>query len=655
VTFLKPVDMVKVGVVGLKDDQETVVTTLHDLRVVQVETVSKETLEVLEPERASETARAVGDQLIRFRGLKSALPARPTTAPRRFDSLQQVMDATRTISIDDDVGEFKREEDAALTERKTTLDTLSLLERFSFFRDRLEYLTGAHVLAFFGEAKPAVYEGLKVGIPALSDAQFFENPTPELVRFIVVVRTDQAEAIGRLAQQKGVALTAAPRLTGTIAAALPELRQRLEGVDARLSTVRAGLAGIADTWYAPVAALEEALTIEARKLDIYTKLGAGATTFALEGWVPKRSRAALQSTLERATNGRAHFYDAPAHDEPPTLLDNPKGVRWYEFFIRFYSIPQSNEWDPTWIFAIAFTIFFGFMLGDWGFGLVILLVSLWMIAGFPGGQRLPNGPKNFVKLIMGPDAMRQLAYALIPGCLVAIGFGLYADSFFGATPFLWYYGYEGFSFQHHVALLLGISVIFGMGMVGLGFLLGAIHEYYRHHRRALLGKVGGLVAAVGIAGLFGPILSAGTGIFPTGAAASTIFVLLFALGATLLIVGEGIQMGAIGALENLSHVLSYARLVGILLASAVLAGLVDTFAHGLLFTTGVWAVAGILGGLLLLVFGLGFSVILGVFEPGIQGARLIFVEHFSKYYEGNGRPFAPFGSRREHTLPANPP
>lgn len=650
-TFLKPVEMTKVGVAGLKDDQETIVSTLHDLGVIQVETVSKETLEVLDPERASDTARMVGDQLIRFRGLKSALPARPSPIPRRFDSLNEILATTKTIPIDDDVGELKREEDGALTERKSTQDTVSLLERFSFYTAPLDYLIGGHVLAFFGEAKPAVYAGLKGAIPALSDAQFFEGGTAELTRFIVAVRTDQAEAIGRLAQQKGVALTAAPRLTGTIAEQLPRLRQQLKETEERLVTIRSGLARIADTWYAPVASLEEALTIEARKLDIYTKLAAGSSTFALEGWVPQRSRGALETAVQRSTQGRAHLYDAPAHEEPPTLLDNPKGVRWYEFFIRFYSIPQSNEWDPTWIFAFAFTIFFGFMLGDWGFGLVILLICLWMIAGFPGGQHLPKGPKGFVKLIMGPEAMRQLAYALIPGCLVAIGFGLYANSFFGAHLA----GLPTFAFEKHVALLLGISVYFGVGMVGLGFLLGAIHENYLHRRRAMLGKIGGLIAAVGIAGLFGPILAAGTGLFPTGSLFSTAFVALFAIGAVLLIVGEGVQMGAIGALENLSHVLSYARLVGILLASAVLAGLVDTFGLGLLSSTGSLAVVDIFLGLVLLLFGLGFSIILGVFEPGIQGARLIFVEHFSKYYEGNGRPFAPFGSRREHTLPVTPP
>ncbi|EQD31024.1 V-type ATP synthase subunit I, partial [mine drainage metagenome] len=63
----------------------------------------------------------------------------------------------------------------------------------------------------------------------------------------------------------------------------------------------------------------------------------------------------------------------------------------------------------------------------------------------------------------------------------------------------------------------------------------------------------------------------------------------------------------------------------------------------------------ILLGLGLLLVGQTFNTILGVFEPGIQGARLIFVEHFSKYYHGNGRGFTPLRSNRQYTEPSTDP
>ena len=57
-------------------------------------------------------------------------------------------------------------------------------------------------------------------------------------------------------------------------------------------------------------------------------------------------------------------------------------------------------------------------------------------------------------------------------------------------------------------------------------------------------------------------------------------------------------------------------------------------------------------GALILLVGQIFNLILAVFEPGIQGARLIFVENFSKFYSGNGKVFRPFGSARTHTASA---
>ena len=75
--FLRPVEMAKVGVIGLKEEQERLLTVLHDLGVVQIEPIGPETLALVEPERASDVQRAIGDQLVRFRGLASALPPKP--------------------------------------------------------------------------------------------------------------------------------------------------------------------------------------------------------------------------------------------------------------------------------------------------------------------------------------------------------------------------------------------------------------------------------------------------------------------------------------------------------------------------------------------------------------------------------------------------
>ncbi|HUI38478.1 MAG TPA: V-type ATPase 116kDa subunit family protein, partial [Thermoplasmata archaeon] len=450
----------------------------------------------------------------------------------------------------------------------------------------------------------------------------------------------------RLAQERRVRLTSVPERSGPIAEELPRIRAQIGADRARLDAIHRRLAEISAVWYPTIASLEEALAIENRKFEVWNRFGAGARTFALEGWVPRRDRARLEVAVEQASAGRASVYELATSETPPTFMENPRGVRFYEFFIRFYSIPEATEWDPTWIFAIAFPIFFGVMLGDAGYGLVILLVSLWMLAGFPGRTRLPRSIKGFVKLIMPPSAMRQLAWTLLPAAAIAIALGAVFNAFFGfrflpGPPLL-----DPTSAQGLPKLLL-LSGYIGLAMVTIGFLLGALKEYFHRHYPAALAKVGGIAFAWGIATIGLAMLRTQPYWPPTTSLPITVAFALVISGAVLLLF-EGFQ-GIMGLIEIISHILSYTRLVGILLASAILAFVIDDVVAspgGLLHSGN----AGLfVFGVLILLGGQVFNLIIGVFEPGIQGARLIFVEHFSKFYSGNGRPFRPLGSARRHT------
>jgi V/A-type H+-transporting ATPase subunit I len=642
---LRPLPMVKIGIVGLKDDRETIVSVLHDMGVVQVESIGKETQEFLEPERVSELARSVGDEYLRFRGLKASLPARGTTRPRVFKDLNEVLATAKSVTVDKEVGDLKREEDELLSQTKALDDERELLERFQFYTDPLEYLQARPILAFLGEAESKPYEELLQAIPAISDLDILARREGDTVRFIVAVRREQADQVSRVALQKGVRLTAVPRRSGTISAVLPQIAAARGALQSRLNEIRGRLEAIAEEWNPTVAALEEALAIENRKLEIWTRLGATERTFALEGWVAKRDRRDLETGLSDATQDRLHLYEIPTTEEAPTVMWNPAGVSKYEFFIRFYSLPLSSEWDPTWVFAIAFPIFFGLMLGDIGYGAVILGFSLWMIAGFPGRRGIPGWLKDFIKLIMPPNAMRALAYTLVPASMIGIGLGFVFNTCFGFA-FLPYQA--PLDPIRNIGTLLLLSGYIGLFMVVLGFALGGLKEYFHHHYRGAVGKLGGVLFALGIAGIGLAMLTGRPYVPSSGSGLLLILEYVAALGGlVLLIVGEG-AMGFMALIETVSHILSYTRIVGILLASVILAFVIDTIATQ---QFGQGAV-GVLVGAVVLIFGQVFNLVLAVFEPGIQGARLIFVEHFSKFYSGNGRGFRPFGSSRRHTVSA---
>ena len=644
---LRPVKMVRVGLLGLKDDEERILTVLHDLRVAQVEPLSPAAMAELGPERGPETLREVGDETLRFRGLLSALPKAPAGAPRRFDSVAEILAAAKTVPIDAEVGELKREDDRLQTELKAATDTTLLLDQLSFYPDRLEFLDSKSFLTFYGEAPPEEYAAFVAALPAEADAQVLLGQRGETVRFLILLRPAGADALSRLSQVRGVRLVAVPRLAGTVSEERGVLRDRTAAIAERRVGIAARLAAIALEWYPLVSAVGEALEIENRKAEVVTKLGASRSAFALEAWVPERDVARLESVVQQSSGQRAFLYRIPTHEEPPTLMANPSGIRRFEFFIRFYSLPQATEWDPTLVFAIVFPIFFGFMLGDWGYGLVILLISVWMIRGFPGAQHLPKAGRKFVKTIMGPKGMQQLAYTLLPGCAIAIGLGVYLDEFFGYPLLQHLLGYVGPdpASAKSVPTLLLVAGFIGLGMVAFGFLMGALKEYFHHHPRGVVAKSGGILLAFGIA-FFGLAV-----IHKADSVTADPIVALWygciGAGLVMLLAGEGLQMGMMGLIEVVSHILSYTRLVGILLASVILALVINTIGGGLLVGG---TVVGIVAGLVILVVGQSFNVILGVFEPGIQGARLIFVEYFSKFYTGNGKVFRPFGAPRSRTV-----
>jgi V/A-type H+/Na+-transporting ATPase subunit I len=642
---LRPLPMAKVGLLGLKEDEERILTVLHDLRVAQIEPLSPASMAELGPERGPETLRQVGDETLRFRGLLSALPPVPVGAPRRFESVSEILAAAKTVPIDREVGELEREDDRLATDEKATAATTELLGKISFYPDRLEFLDSKSFHTFYGTATLENYQAFASGLPAETDVHLLMGPPGDIVRFLLLIPPSGADALARLSQARGVRLTAVPRLAGTVSEELATLKARAAALTARRQQIAERLLAISREWFPLVSAIGEALEIENRKAEVVAKLGASRAAFALEAWVPERDVTRLERVLDHETGGRAFFYRLATKEEPPTVMSNPPGVRRFEFFVRFYSLPQATEWDPTLVFAVAFPIFFGFMLSDWGYGLTILLISLWMIAGFPAARYLPRFGRNFVKMIMGPKGMQQLAYALLPGCLLAIGLGLYTDEFFGYPLLHVLFHYSGPDLKASVPRYLLFAGYVGLGMVVFGFVLGALKEYFHHHPRGVVAKSGGILFAFGVA-FFGLAVIH----HATAPSSNPIILLWYAcLGAGLLmlLLGEGLQMGMMGLIEVVSHILSYTRLVGILLASAILALVINSISGGF-FAGGT--VVGIIAGLVIVLVGQSFNVIIGVFEPGIQGARLIFVEFFSKFYSGNGKVFRPFGAPRTHTV-----
>ena len=659
---MRPAKMVKVAVVGLRRNSHTILSVLHDLGAVQVEPVSGDALGFLKKEVGGQPMREVSDELLRIRSIKSALPPLPVTSRRKFSSITELLDASKSINIDGEVKDLQTRIEEYESKLENLRDLASLVGKLSFVEVDLANLNLKSASSFVGEMDEEVFarfiEELKNTLGSYLESHTSSNGR---VTVLLVVPTDKLSVFGSVIQKMNLRFERIPQLSGTPKQVLENLERQQRELKAEVEKLRGELQSLSAKYYVDVVCVEEQLAIESRKLEVLENLGFTDSLVVIEGWVPERRLKQLRLALDRNTeNTTLVFTSEPGHETPPTLMENPRPFKPFEAFVRFYSLPQAEEVDPTIIYSLIFPVFFGLMLGDVGYGVLILLIALWIkrYTEHGGHTIVPKGLRVFAKTFFRPSGWAKLSRALIPASIIAIIFGFLFNEYFGFHFNQYLYQALGCRSTSGVCAtgavldpttsfglkkLLLVSGYVGLGMVTLGFVLGIVDAYWERKPRHILGKAGWLSVVWGIALL-------GLGLLhqkPLNPAANPLvggYIGMIVLGVVLVVVGEGGQ--AVIELPSLiSHVLSYTRLVGILLSSIILAEVINTVFLGTLSG----GVASAVYGVVILVFGQAFNFVLGLFEPGIQGARLLYVEFFSKFYRGNGKLFRPFGGRRVYT------
>ena len=390
------------------------------------------------------------------------------------------------------------------------------------------------------------------------------------------------------------------------------------------------------------------LQFEKQKQEYATNFEKTAATFTLEAFVPVVAKTAVNEKLSKISNALYFtFEEITEQDEPPTLMENNKLVKQFEFVTNMYSPPVYKEFDPNTIVAFFFSLFFGFIMADIGYGLLLTLCLL-----FAGKIKQDNGT-------------RRLLYIIGIGGIFAFIFGILFGGFFGLSRA------NGINWLPKA--IIPDPVTNSQEVLLYCLMFGAVHLMFGFISKGLTlikqkqvwdAVWDGFVWALFLVGmlllfpmfsqsvfntkLFGgfepPALLNNIGISICGA---VIAVEIFASGRHSKGLGKAVKgfTSIYGLINIFADLLSYARLYGLMLSGAMIANIVSTMSLQLAST----GIVGTIGAVIILVIGHAFNIGMGVLGAYIHDARLQFIEYFGKFYEGEGELFSPIGSNLNYT------
>lgn len=384
--------------------------------------------------------------------------------------------------------------------------------------------------------------------------------------------------------------------------------------------------------------LSDYLTIERDRERIKSKMRVTKRTFNFEGWVPSHLKDGVERILDRY--GCHYEYREPLEgEEVPVMIENSAAVTPFEAVTQMYSMPDYKGFDPTKWFAIFYAMFFGIMLSDAGYGLVITIATFVALKKF----ELEGMTKKMVKMFMYCGIATVFWGAMFGGWFGDL-IPVVADVLFGKKVEIkpiWFNPIDD------PTRLLIWSLGFGVVHIFLGMAINAYMLIKRgHFWDAVFDVFSWYVLIIG-AIIYGALGNSNPMLGKIG-------LYMAVIGAAVLLLtggrknkGFGKVTGGLGALYGItgyvSDILSYSRLLALGLATGVIASVVNTM--------GSLGGRGIVSFIVLIVVGIvghSFNMAINILGAFVHSSRLQYIEFFGKFYEDGGEEFDPFRNETKY-------
>ena len=409
-------------------------------------------------------------------------------------------------------------------------------------------------------------------------------------------------------------------MTGTAKENDKALAENLAALEKERQEIEQRIAGLGGKREALLEASDRA-AIALRREEAKSRLVGTDKVFLLEGWLPADHCAALEKALEPFTC--AIEAREPTEDEYPQVpvqLKNNKLTRPLNMVTEMYSLPAYGTLDPNPLMAPFFILFYGIMMADMGYGLLMMIASViiskkYRPKGMSGELFSLLGLCGISTFIMGAltggffgDFLTQLVAIVSPGTVFAL-------------PKL-------FDPLDDLTMILIGSMALGMVQIVTGMAISLIEKCKRKKfLDAFFEEITWWIVFIGIALL---ALGKGAAVLYVGCA-------LVLLGPIVQGKGWGKLTGVFGSLYNhvtgyFGDILSYTRLMALMLAGSVIAQVFNMLA----------AMPGnVIAFIIISMLGNAMNFGLNLLGCYVHDLRLQCLEFFNKFYVDGGKPFRP--------------
>jgi V/A-type H+-transporting ATPase subunit I len=654
--MLKPEQMSKLLIAGTKDQLGPVIAELyhHNLFHIEdfVEAAAEEGYEGFKIGTPLAGASEASVDLIKIRAIQNAFSIRSED----FEVRQRQKQSGLQVMIERYLPNIAQEVEG-LTLQRTKLETnikefeqkINELVPFVGIPVNLDLYRGYSSLVVF-----AGYVNKEVTLSVPHERFFTKGKGRNFI--VVIAPSPQRNVVEGALQESGYQAVTIPDESGVpqerisfYSSQITLFKKEIEDISRKLDAMKENHAGF-------LFACEEILKVQVDQAEAPLRFATTNETFVAEGWVPSMNVETITQDLVKATGGKILVTELAKgeHDIVPVEYNNPSFARPSQLLMDTYSRPKYTELDPTIMISIVFPIFFGLILGDVGYGLLLLALCF--------------GLRKFMK----GEGGQQLIAVLRNASISSIFFGVLYSEFLG-FPCPWPYllpsrhlniGAHATGHGPDIPGLMMMAVWIGILHITIGRVLGMVNhaqqDHGAHRTKAVLANFGWICVMWGILiVIWSMVPMPYMPDFTTMPAVIMGFNIAGVIGALMLVVGvvfiardSGLELVELPSI--ISHVLSYARIVAVGLSSVAIAMVVNFISIGMLIEPQLESITII--GVVFIIIGIGVFLIghalnmaLGILGGGLHSIRLHYVEFFTKFYKGGGKKYSPLGLNRRFT------